>query len=195
MVAFGAANHIHAPRARCMAIHLIARAASGRHAALSSTGLDCGRMDHLARRLMLVLVVVLAGCGSAAPTGTPAPSKTPAGQAGAGGIALGMAISQDRSKLTAPSVTFPRGFAGLVWFIATFSEAPATPSLTMTLTRGSGADEATVWSRQIAVGDPGSRTFADGKTLPELDALEPSAYVMRIKRDATILAEGSFQID
>jgi len=153
------------------------------------------QMDPLMRRFVLALVVVVAGCTGATSTGTPAPSKSPTGRQGAGDITFGMSISADHSEITAPSATFPRGFAGIVWFIAAFSEAPATTSLTRTLTRGSGADEATVQSRQIPIVDPASPTLADGQTLAELDALQPGAYVMRYTRDATILAEGGFQVD
>ena len=144
---------------------------------------------------MLVLVMLVAACGGAAPTSTPTPSTDLTGPLGDGGITFGRAFSEDTFEITSPSTTFPRGYAGIVWFIAAFSEAPATTSLTRTLTRGSGADEATVQSRQIPIVDPASPTLADGQTLAELDALQPGAYVMRYTRDATILAEGGFQVD
>jgi hypothetical protein len=149
------------------------------------------------RRLMLALVVVLAACGGAAPTPTPAPSADPTWPLGDGGITFGMAFSEETFKITAPSATFPRAYAGIVWFIASFSEAPGATSLTATLTRQSAAPlttEALVWSHPTPIPDPGNLKLVDGRSLAELGALQPGTYVMRFMRDATVLAEGTFEV-
>ena len=146
------------------------------------------------RRLTLALVVALAAWGCAAPTPTPAPSDGLTGPPGAGTIVFGMAFSEETSAITAPAAIFPRGYAGIVWFIATFDEPPGAPSLTVTVTRGSGETAAQVSSHPIPVADPGSTRLAEGRSLAELGALQPGAYVMRFTRGSTVLAEGSFEV-
>ena len=116
-------------------------------------------------RLMLALVVVLAACGGAAPTPTPAPSADPTWPLGDGGITFGMAFSEETSTITAPATAFPRGYAGIVWFVASFDEPPGAPSLTVTVTRGSGETAAQVSSHPIPVADPGSTRLAEGRSL------------------------------
>ena len=145
------------------------------------------------RRLTLALVVVLAACGCATPT--PAPSDDPTGPPGDGSIVFGMAFSEDAVAITAPSATFPRGYAGIVWFIASFSEPPGAPSVVVTVTRGSGESAAQAWSHPTAIADPQVPRLADGRSLAELGALQPGAYVMRITQGTTVLAEGRFEVE
>jgi hypothetical protein len=105
-----------------------------------------------------------------------------------------MAFSEDTLRITAPSESFPRGFAGTVWFVASLSEASGATSLTATLARRSGETETVVWTRPFPIGDAGSTSLADGRSLAELGALQPGTYVMRFARGATVLAEGRFEV-
>ena len=146
------------------------------------------------RRLTLALVVMLAAWGCAAPTPTPVASDDATGPPGAGTIVFGMAFSEETSTITAPAAIFPRGYAGIVWFIASLSEPPGAPSVTVTVIRGTGETAAQVWSHQTPVADPGSPRLAEGRSLAELGALQPGAYVMRFTRGSTVLAEGSFEV-
>jgi hypothetical protein len=144
------------------------------------------------RRLTRALVVVLAVCGCATPA--PAPSDDPTGQPGDGSIVFGMTFSEEAFAITAPSATFPRGYGGIVWFIASFSEPPSAQSVMVTVTRGSGESAAHVWSHSTAT-DPQISRLADGRSLAELGALQPGAYVRRITRGTTVLAEGRFEVE
>jgi hypothetical protein len=161
------------------------RAAVDRH--LHSSG-----RNHPVRRRTPALVVVLAVCGCATPA--PAPSDDPTGPPGDGSIVFGKAFSEDAFEITAPSATFPRGYAGIVWFIASFSEPPGAPSVVVTVTRGSGESAARVSSRPTTIADPQIPRLADGRSLAELGALQSGACVMRITRGTTVLAEGRFEV-
>jgi hypothetical protein len=104
-------------------------------------------------------------------------------------------FSEEAFEITAPSATFPRGYAGIVWFIASFSEPSGAPSVMVTVTRGSGESAAHVSSHPAAIIDPQVPRLADGLSLAELGALQPGAYVMRITRGTTVLAEGRFEVE
>ena len=151
------------------------------------------------RRLMLALIVVLAACGGAAPTSAPptsapTPTANPAWPAGDGTVTFGTAFSEDTFTITKPTSRFSRKYSGKVWFIASFSEAPAASSLTFTLTRLSGATEALLWSIPAQISDPRVPMWGNGQTLAELSVTEPGTYVMRFARDATVLAERTFTV-
>jgi hypothetical protein len=145
------------------------------------------------RRLTLALVVMLAVCGCATPA--PAPSDDPTGPPGDGSIVFGMTFSEEAFEITAPSATFPRGYAGIVWFIASFSEPPSAPSVMVTVTRGCGESAVQVSSHPTTIADPQIPRLADGRSLAELGALQPGAYGMRITRGTTVLAEGRFEVE
>jgi len=153
------------------------------------------------RRLMLALVVVLAACGGPTPDGLPTGTPTPASTAGGspvgfGTVTFGMAFDEETSTIRAPTTGVPRGYAGTVWFIASFGEAPESPSVTLELYRRStsGMLMSLVSSTVAQVADPRAPTWSGGRTLAELGALEPGAYVLRFARGATLLAEGTFTV-
>ena len=147
------------------------------------------------RRFLMVLVVVIAGCGGTGTTPTTADSPSPSPTTNIGQIVFGMAISEDRHRITAPSSTVSRAFPGILWFVVTFDEAPGAPSLTATLTRTSGGGATVTWSQPALMSDPQAVTFADGRALGELGALQPGVYVLRYLRDKAVLAEGSFEVN
>lgn len=146
-------------------------------------------------RRLLPLVLMLAACGGPAASSTPASTPEPSPNSEAGTIEIGLAISDDRLEITAPAATISRAYSGIVWFVATFREAPSGTSLTATMTRNPDAESTVTWTQPLPIADPQSLTLTDGRSLAELGALQPGEYVLRVLRDGAVLAEGSFEVN
>jgi hypothetical protein len=130
------------------------------------------------RVLLAALALLLVACGG----GT--------SSADAGTVKFGAGLNRDELLVKVPKKTFALGDQ-IAWR-AELSEPAGATSLTFTLAkREKSGSESVVYQQPVAVADPKFDVLANEG---DLGITEPGTYVVRILRDATVLAEGEFAV-
>jgi len=141
--------------------------------------------------LALASLALVAACSGSVATISQTPaSPTP----GLGKITFGTGVNPDTLMVITPSSTFAVSNAAISWS-AQLSEAAGTTSVTIIFaTVSSAGAETAVHQEAMAVSNPTFSLFANTSDLSTVVGRVPGKFVMRILRDATILAEGMFTL-
>ncbi len=147
----------------------------------------------------LALTLVVGACSTApAPqvqilTAPPVATEAPVTEL-AGTIEFGTAFDPDTLVMTEPTSRFKRTYSPISYVIHLSGPAGAT-ELTATLTRrASGGVETTIDSVPMPIANPDFDTFANAADLAASVGNTPGTYVMRVIREGTVLAEGTFTL-
>ena len=153
------------------------------------------------RRLLLIAVIV-AGCGgSLAPlapiptaiaTEAPTPEVTPEPTPGV--IEFGLDFDTDTLAIIKPTSRFKRTYP-LIAYVAYLSGPANAVKLTeIFATLSMTGAEKVIYAEPFDLSDPSSDTIGNKADLATLAGHKAGTYVMRILRDATVLAEGTFTL-
>lgn len=137
----------------------------------------------------LLVAALLAGCGGSATTGDDTPDLT----SGTGDVTFGKGLDR-RLRVEQEQDTFALGEVGA--FSGSFREPAGATSLEIIISsRDAGGAEGVVYTEMVGISDPEFNTFGvEEIVFSGLVGDEPGDYVLRIYRDATELAEGTFTI-
>jgi hypothetical protein len=141
--------------------------------------------------LSLAALALVAACGGGTATNSLVPaSPTP----GLGVISFGTGVNPTTLLITTPETSFAVTNAAISWS-AQLSETAGATSLTLIFAAVSATGTETGAIQQnMPVSNPGFTIFANTSDLPTIVGGKPGTYVMRILRDAKILAEGKFTL-
>jgi hypothetical protein len=141
--------------------------------------------------LALASLTLAAACGGGFATISQIPtSPTP----GLGTITFGTGVNPDTLMVITPSSTFAVTNTAISWSAQLSEEAGATAVTMIFATVSTSGVETAVHQEEMAVSNPTFAIFANTSDLSTVVGGAPGTYVMRILRDATILAEGKFTL-
>jgi len=149
----------------------------------------------------LALISLLAACsGSVIPAGptptpfVPAATPAPTPEPGPGVVTFGTKIDDTTLAIVDPKTAFTRGVPAIAWS-ASLNEPAAAAKVTVVFAkRFSGGSETVLDATDVSLSNPASDTIANTEDLAAIAGNKAGTYVLRILRDATVLAEGSFTL-
>jgi len=155
-------------------------------------------------RRLLVLALLVVGCGGtpAAATSTPLVTSAPAATpevvepdlAGLGVITFGTSFDRETLLIDKPASRFGRGRDEIAWS-AQFVEAAGATTITLILARVSkGGAEEVVVTTDVDIANPDFSLLANSADLAGIADNKAGTYVLRYLREATVLAEGEFTL-
>jgi hypothetical protein len=153
--------------------------------------------------LLLFLALDLIACGGGTSTTSPAteppavesvePTEVPVD--GSGVITFGLAYDPDTLEIPKPIARFKRNLKRDIAWSAELVEPAGATSIKVVFARvGKGGTEELILSTDTELSNPDFTIVANAADLVTLAENRAGTYVLRYLRDATLLAEGQFQL-